>query len=51
MELDIRRPQREQAAGKSPRVPRRLRIVSHADRLKSQQACFKPEPQGSLVFT
>jgi hypothetical protein len=41
IELNIRRPQREKAAGKSARVPRRLRIVSHANRLRAKQAGFQ----------
>jgi hypothetical protein len=41
IELNIRCPQREKAPGKSPRVPLQLKIVSHANRLKSKQAGFQ----------
>jgi hypothetical protein len=51
MELDIRRPQREQASGKSSRVPRRLKIVSHANSLEAKPAGFQARTAAFIVFS
>ena len=51
MELNIRRPQREKAPGKSARVPWRLKIVGHANRLKAKQAGFQARTAAFFVFS
>jgi hypothetical protein len=51
MELDIRRPEGEEPPGKSPRVPRRLRIVSHANRLKAKPAGIQARTAALMALT
>jgi hypothetical protein len=50
MELDIRRPQCQKPPGKSTRIPRRLEIVIHANRLESTPADFQARTAAFVAF-